>query len=340
VSVISTKYLIKEQFKTALEGRGYRELAVSQANIGLFYRTAQTKSYCILFLNYPEELPVTLEQYVRLRQSAVKIVEGRELLPVELLSVLCTADLEKAKMFSGQDNRCWILEPISRELILYENQYSDMDGIREILEEVLHASSFSAKLSWNALPVVSMALVGINAFLFLVCAFTGDLLYNKGAFSLEDVVLRGEWYRIITAMFLHAGVGHLFSNMILLYFAGKIVERYLGHFRYGVLYLLSGIGGNLLSMWYESRTGYYSSVGASGAIFGIIGMLFALVLLHHGRLEEITLRRIALMIVLSVYNGATSAAVNNVAHVGGLLTGLLLTLFLSMLGLAERKNHT
>lgn len=94
-------------------------------------------------------------------------------------------------------------------------------------------------------------------------------------------------------------------------------------------------------MLYEWFTDFYNSVGASGAVFGIIGMLLALVLLHHGRLEQITTKRIVLMIVLSVYSGAASAEVNNMAHVGGLLTGFLLTLLIQrFLKVEERVEQT
>ncbi len=134
-------------------------------------------------------------------------------------------------------------------------------------------------------------------------------------------------------MFLHTDVRHLFSNMIVLYYVGEIVERKLGHLRYAVLYLLSGIAGDVLSMGYELlRNDYYSSVGASGAVFGVQGALLLLVILHRGRLESLSAGRVAFVIAFSLYCGFTSSNVNNAAHIGGVLMGFALAAVFSFIG--------
>lgn len=94
------------------------------------------------------------------------------------------------------------------------------------------------------------------------------------------------------------------------------------------IFLLSGISGNVLSGFWEMRIGQYNlSAGASGAVFGLTGALLVLVVFHKGKLEQIRLQGVILMIVLSVYNGFTTDNVNNAAHIGGLFTGILLTIF-------------
>lgn len=133
---------------------------------------------------------------------------------------------------------------------------------------------------------------------------------------------QGEWYRLLTSMFLHWNVEHLFSNMIVLYYVGAIVERKIGPFPYVALYLLSGIAGNIFSLGYELLTNSYgSSAGASGAVFGVEGALLFLVMAHRGKLESMTAGRVAFAIAFSLYCGFTSAGVNNAAHVGGVLMG-------------------
>ena len=123
-------------------------------------------------------------------------------------------------------------------------------------------------------------------------------------------------------MFLHADIQHLFSNMIVLYFLGEIVEKRLGHIPYTILYFLSGIAGDVFSMGYELLTQHYiSSVGASGAIFGVEGALLLLIILNHGKIESMTAGRVAFAIAFSLYCGLTGSQVNNAAHVGGVLMG-------------------
>lgn len=175
--------------------------------------------------------------------------------------------------------------------------------------------------------IFSILFVILNIVLFLICTFTGNLLYNKGAFYVWSIIVDKEYYRFISSVFLHYDIQHIFNNMILLFFIGRIIEKQVGHIAYLFIYLLSGIGGNLVSALWEWKTEAYSvSVGASGAVFGLTGALFVLVIFHKGRLEQIRWQGVILMIVLSVYNGFTTNNINNAAHIGGLLTGIILTI--------------
>ena len=91
-----------------------------------------------------------------------------------------------------------------------------------------------------------------------------------------------------------------------------------------IIYFLSGFIGNVFSAGYEITTGFYvSSVGASGAIFGVEGALLMLALLHKGKLTDVTAGRIVFSIAFSLYCGFTSSYVNNAAHVGGVIMGFL-----------------
>ena len=181
-------------------------------------------------------------------------------------------------------------------------------------------------------PWVNICLVAVNVILFLICTFTGELLYNKGAFGAAEIMADGSYYRMITSMFLHVDAQHLFNNMIILFFVGELVEKRIGHISYLLVYFLSGIAGDVFSMGYELLSGeYYSSVGASGAVFGVEGALFLLVLLNHGRLESITMGRMAFAILFSLYCGFTDTSTNNAAHVGGILVGFASTALIMFL---------
>ncbi len=188
------------------------------------------------------------------------------------------------------------------------------------------------KAKIKSLPWVTVCLVVSNVIVFLICTFTGGMLYNKGALGVMTVIEDRSFYRVLSSMFLHTDSGHLFSNMIVLYYVGEIVEKKIGRLPYAVLYFLSGIAGNIVSMGYELLTGdYINSVGASGAVFGVEGAMLLLVILHRGRMESVTLGRMVFVIAFSLYCGFTSTNVNNAAHIGGVLMGFALAACFFML---------
>lgn len=194
----------------------------------------------------------------------------------------------------------------------------------------------AALSAWKE-KVVITGIVAINIFLFIISVFRGDLLYNECAFSLRHLLRDGQWWRLITSMFLHADADHLAGNMLMLYMAGELVEKYMGKTRFVILYFFSGISGSLLYAAYEFTTGrYVDSIGASGAVFGLIGALLVIVIRNGGSYEDITTGRMGFMIAYMIYMGLRTSNVNNAAHIGGLLSGMMLTVFYMLVG--NRKS--
>lgn len=201
------------------------------------------------------------------------------------------------------------------------------------------------KSSWSAeaggfrknrdLPFCCIALIGINVIIFLIGLIspeTGMYLEDAGCFGVLHLLYDREFYRLVSASFLHADAEHLLFNMLLLYFCGEIVEQSLGRCRTLILYFVSAVCGNLLSAAYELSTGsFYESIGASGAVFGMTGALLFLVIARKGAAARISMKRMVIAVLLSLYSGFSSAYVNNAAHVGGLLSGFLLAFLLSII---------
>lgn len=181
---------------------------------------------------------------------------------------------------------------------------------------------------------VTIALVAANVITYLVLEWLGDttngfFMAEHGAMYPDFIRINHEWWRIITAGFLHFGAVHLVNNMVILYCMGSRLERVTGHLKYFLIYLVSLIGAGLLSYGMMLRTGDYAvSAGASGAIFGVIGGFLWIVILHRGRFEQITTRGIMMMIVLTIYYGFSSAGIDNWGHIGGLLAGFSATVIL------------
>lgn len=180
----------------------------------------------------------------------------------------------------------------------------------------------------------TIALVIINVGVFFYLSFGGmteDTLYmlENGAMFVPYVLEDGEYYRLFTSIFLHFGFDHLVNNMVSLGFLGWYLEQEIGKIKYLIIYFLSGIAGNLLSGVWEIVTGDYAvSAGASGAVFGIIGALIWIAMRNHGRIGEMSGRGLIFMAVLSLYHGFTSTGVDNMAHVGGFVAGILFSMLL------------
>lgn len=174
-------------------------------------------------------------------------------------------------------------------------------------------------------PYVCISLACINLLVYLLNRFMGGTLLIAGNLNIYDVLQSGEYGRLIWAMFLHADSAHLFNNMIMVIFMGAILEKEVGHLTFGVIYLLSGICGNICSLVYKVMFDRMSlSIGASGAVFGMDGLMLALVFFSVKGVPSITPVRLVAVIALSLYNGFMSSDIDNAAHVGGLVAGFLM----------------
>ncbi len=182
-------------------------------------------------------------------------------------------------------------------------------------------------------------IIVINVAVFLILSLFGDtedavFMLQQGAMYEPMVTQQHEFYRIFTSMFLHFGITHLLNNMVLLGALGWNLELEIGKMRFLIIYLVSGIGGNLLSLYFGiSAETYAVSAGASGAIFGLMGALLYVVIANRGRLGRLSGRGMLFMVILSLYFGFTSSGVDNWAHIGGLITGFVMAVILY-----RRKN--
>lgn len=176
----------------------------------------------------------------------------------------------------------------------------------------------------NTYPIVSL-LITINLAVFIMTLIPklGEEIFYFGI-SVNGLIVQGEWWRIITSMFLHGGWMHILFNMFSLFLFGPELERMAGKARFLAIYFLSGIGGGLATL--ATQDAVYASVGASGAIFGIFGAFGALLVRYRNSLPQ--LRQIMLpIIVISVIMTFLQSNVNATSHIGGLATGFVIGLF-------------
>lgn len=187
----------------------------------------------------------------------------------------------------------------------------------------------------------NLLITAINCLVFLILSILGNtenavfMLHHGACYT--PSILRGEYYRLVTGMFLHFSLYHLVYNMICLIFLGDVLETEVGWVRYLLIYFLGGLSGNLLSVAIDFRTGEYAvSAGASGAIFAVMGAVLYLVIRNRGQLGTINLKRLGLMVVLMLLQGFTDVGTDNAAHVGGVAAGFLLAALLAGRGMDHK----
>jgi len=173
--------------------------------------------------------------------------------------------------------------------------------------------------------IVTYILIALNVIAYGLSMLNDQALYVAGA-QVNALVLQGEWWRIGTAMFLHASPIHLGLNMLSLFFVGRAVEVFYGRWRYLLIYILSGIGGGLSFLFFDHGTG--AVVGASGAIFGVFGALGVFYIVNRQALGVYTrgmimnwLLWLGLNLVWSFQPGIALWG-----HIGGLVVGMLVAL--------------
>jgi rhomboid protease GluP len=165
-------------------------------------------------------------------------------------------------------------------------------------------------------------------------------LLKTGA-SNGGLIFTGQWWRLFTAMFLHGNLLHIASNMWALFNLGLLAEILYGRRNYIFLYLIAGLGGSVLSVWWHPQA---VGVGASGAIFGIAGALLPALKFQKNPRVAIALKgalkSIFMFVVFNLVLGATIPVIDNAAHVGGLLTGLVVGFLLPSYTVEEERKRT
>ena len=200
------------------------------------------------------------------------------------------------------------------------NKHNKEDATQ--LEEV-----FRAKI-----PYVTYVLLAINFIFFFVPLFLNqqefvfDLLKTNG-----PLIRSGDYYRLFTGMLLHGSIFHLGLNCYALYIVGSQIESFLGKIKYIIIYIFSGLTAALLSI---TLNGNHSSIGASGAIFGLMGAMLYFGYYYRVYLGNVVKTQLLPIVMLNLIIGFMSTGIDNYAHIGGLIGGIVITIALGV------KNKT
>lgn len=174
-------------------------------------------------------------------------------------------------------------------------------------------------------PIITYILIAINAIVMLMYILSSSDVVMFGA-NIGDLIKAGEYYRLITSAFIHAGLLHFICNMYALYVVGPQLESFFGKWKYLTIYLGSAVTGNLLSMAFTTG----ASVGASGAIFGLFGSLLYFGYHYRIYLGGVLKSQIIPLIAINLCLGLFISGIDTAAHIGGLIGGLLITMALGV----------
>lgn len=183
------------------------------------------------------------------------------------------------------------------------------------------------------LSYATIILVAANVIYFLVMYLNGSVnttagLVASGAIYIQMGQYMGGISELFKAMFIHFDIYHLGSNMLMLAIVGDMLEKRLGMLRVTAAYIITGLAGNIAAVAVYSAMGRtVVTAGASGAVYGLLGVLVFLALRNRGSVPGFGKRRVIIMIILMLYSGVSSSGINLTAHVAGLIAGVILGLF-------------
>jgi Uncharacterized membrane protein (homolog of Drosophila rhomboid) len=233
-------------------------------------------------------------------------------------------DISQKQLIFGKNQPTKILniaKIIQQSFLISEDAdiFSDGDSLKAI-EQSQRVKTAVPVLSQNYQVTLSLIFINIIVWAYLNLTGSEALFFQRFANDSQRVIYNHQYYRLVTSAFLHSGVTHLGYNCISLYIFGSRVEKYLGKKTFIWLYFLSALGGNIASVCFTGGI----SVGASGAIFGIIGAFIAFSGSNRREIEGFNFITILLWAVVGIAIGFMGIGVDNFAHLGGIATGLVI----------------
>lgn len=357
-------YAMIELLSSFLLLEGFTPVSTNLGNYRIFLR--RETGYITALLAYELRLGEnpSPEAYHGLKDGALRLLKEKNLVEIHALFVLLTPDPGTAIAVTAGDRNAWVVDTNTKSLIITADRVEDFYGLKGKLNEFLdnpgkaramlsevqrnldrtvqERQRAQTRTAANAFPWVTLIIIVVNLLVGGITLLYGD--YATSYLDLDPVAIirGGQWYRLFTYMYVHSGFTHYFNNMIMLYLAGQILEPTIGRGRYVLLYHLFGVIAGAGSLVYKLVVGStVPSVGASGAIMGVLGILLYVSLRNLraiGRGKYYRIFVLSLCALDSVYQGFAMPDVDNAAHVTGIAAGVIAALILEQVLRAKRAK--
>lgn len=242
---------------------------------------------------------------------------------IDCISIYDEKDLEKYKFISE------IFPDINKKLDFNEDGFQLFMKITADINKKNKEDAIKVdEVFKRKTPIVTFSLIAINIIMFILMYIFDYERYFIENYSVygPSIVKDLEIYRLLTGTFLHGDIFHILVNMYSLYVLGSQMEGFLGRTKFLVVYLFSSIVGSLLSIIFNT----IPSIGASGAIFGLLGSLIYFGYHYRVYLGTVIKTQIIPIILIELAIGFMSSGIDNFAHIGGLVGGVLMTMALGV----------
>ena len=319
--------------------RRFRYIGCNQPDIGIFFKPESPTDLDICVLaNFTDGHIYSSAQLTSIYKEIERKFIFNGYRNINCLFIIFTDNISRDKLLLESGLSLWFADTLIGRIVIYEDQPVDFLSLKDELEKTILPTNKNKKGKHNFIPIITITLIAINFLIYAIMEAIGDtsnsmFMESHGAMSWRLLFEEHQIYRLVTCIFLHFGAEHLFNNMITLAVIGNETEHILGHIKFIIIYLLSGIGASFISAIYNMNVNhelYVISAGASGAIFGILGSLLVTSILYRNIRSHINPANIMIITVLSVLNGYMNYGIDNMAHIGGLLFGIIIT-FISCL---------
>lgn len=332
----------------------YQKITLNIPGIFLNVKTSAKSTLAIVTVDEQSGNIYTKEQFENISLQIRNFIQNNNCLRYRFLYIIISDDDNCIKRLLSNDVSYWRIVPCANRLMIFETACDDFLVLREPIENMLLQTSKKSDLNDSTsifdkevnvrLAVMNIGIIVLNVIIFIVISILSppgsDDISDKLALDWTLVINHGEFYRLLTCMFVHAGIDHIYNNMIVLLFIGSYFELAIGRMNYIIVYFSSGIIAGLTSMFYNmSKNNYVQSVGASGAIFGIIGGMTAIILVKYFHKNNLDLKKIIFIAFLSLYSGFSSQGVDNAAHVGGFISGFLISFIIYSIRTVKEKRN-
>lgn len=291
-------------------------------NWGAFKKMGNAAEVIFFTDEYGENILINRQKFIKLLKSSLQCEH------IRLIQVLVSA--ETNNKINPQCELIFI-NSVDKKIVYYTPGLESK--VNEISSCINYMNQSTVKNKKTEVSIITYILIAVNILAYILTSYLSSNIFdsNKGVLiflgaKVNYLITAGEYYRLITCMFLHGGIVHLAFNMYALYSLGPFIENVYGKTKYLIIYFVAGIISSIFSYIFSTSV----SVGASGAIFGLFGAALVFALKMRDRVGKSFITNITSVILINLFMGFSMTNVDNFGHLGGLIGGIAITTVLGI----------
>jgi rhomboid protease GluP len=336
-------YIKLETYFKELE---YQKIPTDSENVCMYATFQKNSLYLINLIELSHNYVFDKAKYMQYREFTKKQFVTAKTDKVILINLMLVPDIDMIykdvnytpDVESKFIDIHWIIDTTFDEFIIPKKQLNNAIGLEKKIKQLVETdTSNMIKIhKRNKAPVVTAAMIVINIIVWLLLELSGgstdaSTLLKYGALYTPYVTENGEVYRLLTSTYIHIGASHLFFNCVSIYIFGTRLEKYMSWFQYLFIYTFSGIAGGCASMIGSMIfSTQVISAGASGSIYGVIGSILVCSNFSGKSIDGLNGYNMSILFLIGIIYGIVNTNVDILAHVGGFLGGILITIILLM----------